>query len=93
MQQLIDAAAAVLTMLESEGRDTGAGGPLSDLRDEIDHARTNTIAPPATTDTVQAARPLPADCGRPHPQPFCLCRVCYAARGNKGPRKWNNPRK
>lgn len=32
---LATAAANVLAMLESEGRDTGLGGPLSDLRDAI----------------------------------------------------------
>jgi len=31
-------AEAVLTLLEQEGRDTGEGGPLSDLRDAIDAA-------------------------------------------------------
>jgi hypothetical protein len=34
-----ETAEAVLTLLENEGRDTGTGGPLSDLRDLIDEAR------------------------------------------------------
>jgi hypothetical protein len=32
---LINCSNAVLTMLEKEGRDTGMGGPLSDLRDAL----------------------------------------------------------
>lgn len=36
---LVASAKAVLSLLEAEGRDTGAGGPLSDLRDAIAAAR------------------------------------------------------
>lgn len=32
---LLASSLAVLSLLESEGRDTGTGGPLSDLRDAI----------------------------------------------------------
>ena len=35
LQNLIDDANAVLALVESEGRDTGIGGPFSDLRDSI----------------------------------------------------------
>jgi len=36
---LVESAEAVLTLLEDEGRDMGAGGPLSELRDDIAAAK------------------------------------------------------
>mgnify|MGYP001449109810 CR=1 FL=1 len=36
LPELIETCTAVLDLLEAEGRDTGQGGPLSDLRDLID---------------------------------------------------------
>lgn len=36
---LVESAEAVLTLLEGEGRETGSGGPLSQLRDDIAAAK------------------------------------------------------
>jgi hypothetical protein len=42
---LIAAARATLDMLEKEGRDTGGGGPLSDLRDALPESNWFLMAP------------------------------------------------
>lgn len=40
---LVASAEAVLSKLEAEGRDTGVGGPISDLRDAITAARVGNL--------------------------------------------------
>lgn len=40
-------------------------------------AKAARIQPCACADCTQAR---PADCGRPHPQPYCTCRACEVAR-------------
>lgn len=42
--------------------------------------RDKQIAKKATKKSRKKSKPMPRDCGRPHPQPFCCCAECRKAK-------------